>query len=929
MKQNENSNSLFIKNELQAHANILKVTLSQIKQKSSNNEVIEMALKSFQLMSSILQITQLKPLIPLFQTLHELFENISDPALIEEKWLDALFSISKNLIQLSTLPEPTFEKEILAKEETINQWTSQVSQVLAEIKQRSPHPQPEQAQSVIKDVTDRSDSLKMDEALILFFLKELQIQARKLREDVTLHISDPFLDAPLKDWAQTARGIKQAADIIKLNPIVQVAETLEHYAQALLEHKIKLSQENEEICFKIIEALQNLSHLEPDHVSFFINERQNKLLELNHYLSFNLQNFSLKEDLPKHEQIKKVFVEQKALLSEPPLGDSMFDLFRNEMDRQCRILNQKLIEFEEKRDPVLLGDMMRAAHSIKGAARTLFLAPVAKMAHAMEDCFVNAQIQKKNLSNACIDCLFQVIDFFTQIGELEMPRLSEWANTKTPLVDKLINDLIKTYKGEVKNAGDFLLSDYLQSERPYVPPSEIKEDVKKIEVKTLISEIPPERTLRVTAENLNRLMGMAGESLIESHRLYPLSENLQKMKTELIYISNLFDNFLRQVSETELTENSKQYLLDLLLRINHNRSHLTEDLVILDSFIQRHENLSDRLYHEVINSRMRPFSDGVEGFPRLVRDLAKQLDKKVKFEIEGFMTQVDRDVLEKLETPLTHLLRNAIDHGIELPKERIQAGKPFEGLISLKAYHTEGLLGITITDDGRGIDVENIRKKIVEKGLADNDAAKQYSESEVIDFLFMPGFSTSKEITELSGRGVGLDIVRSAVLEMGGVVRISLNPGRGVAFDLLLPLTLSVIRALLVKISGEVYAFPLTRISRALLINKQEIKRLENRQFFWSETQNIGIFSAWQLLELQESHTVGDQLHLVVLSDRSNSYGVVVDLLIGEKELVLQKLDSRLGEIPDIAAGALMEDGSPVLVINVEELMQSCESLRT
>lgn len=926
MKQKGNSDSLFIKNELQAHANILKVTLSQIKQKSSNAEVIEMALKSFHVMSSILQNTQLKPLIPLFQSLHELFENISDPALIEEKWLDTLFSISKNLIQLSTLAELSFEKEILAREETINQWASQVNQVLVEIKQKSPRPKQVQPQPIISEgiVPDKSAVIKMDEALIQLFLTELQGQADKLKEDLTLHILNPLLEAPLKDWAQTARGVKQAADIIKLNEIVEVAETLENYAQALQEHKIKPLKENEEICFKMIDALSALSRLAPDHVSFFISERQKILAEWNKKLSSFLKSIPLKEE-STHEAIKKDVEERPAARADLPLGDIMFDLFRNEMDTQCKILNQKLIEFEKKKDPLLLEDMMRAAHSIKGAARTLSLAPIAKMAHAMEDCFVSAQIQKRNLSIACIDSLFQVIDFFSQIGELQMSNLVEWVDSKAPLVEKLVNEL-KTCKVEVKKAGDYLLSDYLQRERPDFPPPALKIEGKKNAAQPLPSELLPERTLRVTAENLNRLMGMAGESLIESNRLYPLSENLQKMKNELINISNSFENFLRQISENELSENSKLYLTDLAYQINHYRSLLTEDLSELDSFIQRHENLSDRLYKEVINSRMRPFSDGVESLPRMVRDLAKQLDKKVKFEIEGLMVPVDRDVLEKLETPLTHLLRNAIDHGIETPQKRVKSGKPAEGFIKLKAYRSEGLLGITITDDGRGIDLENVRRKIVENNLASREEAERLCESEIIEFLFRPGFSTSEEITELSGRGVGLDIVRSTVQDIGGVVRVSSSPGKGVSFNLLLPLTLSVIRALLVEISGEAYAFPLARIDRAILIKSQEIELIENREFFRLESQNIGIFSACQLLGLQEFQKAGDQLPVVILNDGSNSYGLVVDRLIGEKELVLQKLSTLLGKVPAIAAGALMEDGSPVLVIDVEELLRLCEN---
>jgi two-component system sensor histidine kinase and response regulator WspE len=340
---------------------------------------------------------------------------------------------------------------------------------------------------------------------------------------------------------------------------------------------------------------------------------------------------------------------------------------------------------------------------------------------------------------------------------------------------------------------------------------------------------------------------------------------------------------------------------------------------------------------------MRPFADGVESFPRMVRDLARQLGKQVKFEILGQSTQVDRDILEKLEAPLIHILRNAIDHGIESPQERLNRGKPPEGIVQLEAVHQAGMLLITVSDDGRGVDLEQLSQKIVSKGMVSAEVANQLTETELIDFLFLPGFSTAKSVTEISGRGVGLDIVQSMVQQVGGKLRAISNPGKGIKFHLQLPLTLSVIRTVLVEISGEVYAFAITRIERLMMIPKTDIFIAENRQFFRLYEQNIGLVSAHQVLNLNEDsrHLELDILPVVIISSspsdstvgsslcasRSSRYGVVVDRFLGARDLVVRPLDPRLGKVQDISAAALMQDGSIVLIVDVEDLVRSLDKL--
>jgi len=347
----------------------------------------------------------------------------------------------------------------------------------------------------------------------------------------------------------------------------------------------------------------------------------------------------------------------------------------------------------------------------------------------------------------------------------------------------------------------------------------------------------------------------------------------------------------------------------------------------LDLYDRRSAHLSNRLYLEVLRTRMRPFADGTHRFPRMVRDLARLLGKQVRLEIIGENTQVDRDILECLETPLAHLLRNAVDHGCETPEQRRRTGKPAEALVQLEARHAAGMLQIVVSDDGAGVDPQRLRQIIVSKKLTAQALAEKMNEVELLEFLFLPGFTLKDKVTEISGRGVGLDVVHNMVKSVRGTVRVFTHPGRGMKFQLQLPLTLSVLRTLLIEVGGEPYAIPLARITHTLKLPHEKIEALEGRHHFNFGDRHIGLLTAHEVLEACEPKASADGLSVVVLGDRVTRYGLVVDRFLGERELVVQPLDPRLGKVKDISAAALMEDGSPVLIVDVDDMVSSIEKL--
>ncbi|MEG3897148.1 MULTISPECIES: hybrid sensor histidine kinase/response regulator [unclassified Microcoleus] len=601
--------------------------------------------------------------------------------------------------------------------------------------------------------------------------------------------------------------------------------------------------------------------------------------------------------------------------------DSMLELFRQEAETQIAILTQELLILEANpQSEDALEALMRAAHSMKGAARIVSLDAVTNLAHWMEDCFVAAQSQIVTLGSDQIDVLLQSVDLLQGLSQVMEVDLVEWLAQTTGEFERCYEAIAALLPPDFRDRRSTSL---VPADRTSVLSQSGRQEIATVET----SAIPTDRVVRVSAENLNRIMGLAGESLVEANWLQPFADSFTALKSRQLELARLLETVHTTLANTPINSESQQVLDTARRKAQECREMLTDRLGELELYARRTTNLSDRLYREVIASHMRPFIDGVQSFPRMVRDLARGLNKQVKLEIVGQSTPVDRDILKKLEAPLTHMIRNAIDHGIEPPQEREAAGKPMEGTVRLESFHRGGMLAITISDDGRGIDIERMRQKIIDRNLGSPKTAAQLSEAEIIEFLFLPGFSTAEQVTEISGRGVGLDIVKSMVQEVGGTIRVTSQFRKGTNFHFQLPLTLSVVRTLIVEISGEPYAFPLARIDQIVKLDKSDIYVVEGRQYFTKDGHNIGLIAAHHVLDLPEAFSSHDAICVVAISDQSNAYGLVIDQFLGERDLVVRPLDPRLGKVRDISASALMDNGLPVLIMDVSDLVQSIDNL--
>jgi two-component system sensor histidine kinase and response regulator WspE len=604
-----------------------------------------------------------------------------------------------------------------------------------------------------------------------------------------------------------------------------------------------------------------------------------------------------------------------------PGRSSLLELFQEEARAQAQILSDGLIALERApRDPVTLEASMRAAHSLKGAARVVGVPVGVTLAHVMEDCFVAAQDGRVVLDAGYIDMLLRGVDLIVQIGEArDIDAQTALERDVDAFVDALNARLEGTQVAEAPLSSHVAL-DLSQELTLDNAPEPVQTPSRTNEA----------RMLRMRADTLDRLLSHSGESLVESRWLKPFSQSMLRVKRIQHDASRALERLHETLTETNATQLDARAhaALDEVRRLTAEaHRQLSERLAELENFDRRSTHLAQQIYDEALACRMRPFVDATGGFARMVRDVARGLGKDVRLEIAGETTQVDRDILDLLDAPLGHLLRNAVDHGIEEPALRRALGKPDTGTITLEARHSAGSLFISVSDDGAGVDLDALRRAVVRKNLANEDTAARLTEAELLEFLFLPGFSMRDAVTDVSGRGVGLDAVQDVVRQVRGSVRVTQDVHAGTRFTLQLPLTLSVIRSLIVEVAGEPYGLPLAHVARTLVLPASAIDTLEGQQHFSFDGKRVGLVTAHQILQTAAFEAASDALNVVVIGQGAASYGIVIDRFLGERMLVVQPLDKRLGTVRNIAAGALMENGDPLLIADLDDWLRSVEKL--
>ncbi|ABB13824.1 chemotaxis protein CheA [Carboxydothermus hydrogenoformans] len=410
------------------------------------------------------------------------------------------------------------------------------------------------------------------------------------------------------------------------------------------------------------------------------------------------------------------------------------------------------------------------------------------------------------------------------------------------------------------------------------------------EVKTKTSAVAPAeekkvtQTVRVDVQKLDTLMNLVGELVIDRTRLLSVIDKLYTLSRE------------------------NNELVETLAEISSHVGQITTDLQDV-----------------IMKARMLPIAQVFNRFPRMVRDLAQKLNKEVEFIIEGKETELDRNVIEVIGDPLIHLIRNALDHGIEPPEEREKLGKPRAGRLRLAAAYLENNIVITVEDDGRGIDPDAVRKKAVEKGLISEREAEMLSDKEAIKLIFRSGLSTAQKVNDISGRGVGMDIVKSQIEQINGEVQVESQVGKGTTFTIRLPLTLAIIRALLVEHQGQIYAFPLNFVQETLIVGQEELRKVSDYDVMLLRGKVLPLISLSKLFNLPEDQEQKQWYFVVILGTGNHRLGVIVDNLLGEQEIVIKSLGEYLGQVKGLSGATILGDGRIGLIIDARGILQENE----
>lgn len=562
--------------------------------------------------------------------------------------------------------------------------------------------------------------------------------------------------------------------------------------------------------------------------------------------------------------------------------------FITEAEEALDRIDPLFVELESRGyDRDLLNDIFRSIHTLKGAAGFLGFQAIVDVAHRAESILKKLRDGEITIKASYIDIILESIDMLRLlIGHIRNKDGIE--EDITDLIRKLENALNQEPVTEEVSASEGPI------EVKVHPVNESKEvlEASKMSVASTSDSMgsPSDRpitekkeslqTLRIDVGRVDKVMNLTGEIVLIRNRLLNIATSLDARYPG----DESVENLLESVS-----------FLDLV----------TSDMQLA-----------------VMRMRMQPLKKVFSKFPRLVRDISSAIGKEVELNISGEDTEVDRSVIEHIGDPMVHIIRNAIDHGIEPVDERIRKNKDRKGRINIDAYQKGNQIIIEIADDGRGIDVEKVKKKAIDKGLITLEEYNRLSEESAINLIFLPGFSTAEVATELSGRGVGMDVVKTNISRLNGYVEVNTKKNMGSIFRITLPLTLAIIQSLMVRASGNVYAVPLAPIEETMIINSKDIKEIAGQRVTIVRDRVYPLFELSEILIGSTNGHRGER-YILVISSGDRRFCIAVDELLGQEEVVIKAIDGKYTDSSYVLGATITGDGKVVLIIDPSGISRS------
>jgi len=570
--------------------------------------------------------------------------------------------------------------------------------------------------------------------------------------------------------------------------------------------------------------------------------------------------------------------------------------FIEEAKEHLASLGDGLVLLEKAPDDTeTINAVFRSAHTIKGSSRMMKLTPITELAHKMEDALGALREGKIAYSPELADILLRGVDEVSAMVETVASE-GELKPYEGPLVD----ELIAAADGREGTPPP-------QSPPPEPAPAKVDAPA--------TADVRPKsaETIRVKADKLDELIKLMGE-IISSHNRSKL--RVERLREAVRATGNLAALTSRDVGKVSEAAHA--------LAVETASLHISakDDAVMT-------ELLMSELQEKALMLRMEPLSTIFDPLPRMVRDVARSLGKEIEFVVEGGEIELDRKMMEKLGDPLVHMLRNSVDHGIETPDERRAKGKPEKGSVFLTASYDAGNVSIELADDGGGIPVDRVREKAVKKNILSEEAAARMPDSEAVELIFQPGFSTSAIITDLSGRGVGMDVARRNVVEeLKGSINVSTKPGAGTSFLIQIPMTLAIMRVILVEVQGKNFAITARHAVEALRLPRGEIINVVDRKAARVREELIPVVRLDTLLGLGAGDDTGGDALLVILRVGMEKLGVVVDALLGEDDVVIKSLPRHMVGVKLVSGVTISASNEVVSLLHVPALMDAAKEIR-
>jgi len=574
----------------------------------------------------------------------------------------------------------------------------------------------------------------------------------------------------------------------------------------------------------------------------------------------------------------------------PPLEQDkqLYLDFITEAKEHLDTIEPSIISLEENpRDKDIINAIFRPFHTIKGVSGFLGLDDINRLSHAAENMLDAARDNKFYMDKRAIDVILEVVDCLRAM----IDDLAEETGHRFP-VDDLIKKIETIQEDRPKKIGEILI------EKGVVSPEMIKDAL---------------------AEQKEKPDKKIGEILITKYKVSPkeVTQALKEQKgiTPTIKVdTRKLDNLIDMVGELVITQS--------IIRQNHVLNDIKDQKLARD--LSQLGRITTELQKTSMSLRMVPIKETFQKIIRLVRDLSKKSGKKVQLVMHGEDTEIDRNMVEELYDPLVHMIRNAIDHGIEMPEDRKAKGKPEIGTVKLFAYHKGGNIVIEIKDDGQGLNKNKILKKAREKGLVSEE--EELSETEIYQLIFKPGFSTAEKVTDVSGRGVGMDVVKKALEKLRGKVEIRTKIGKGTTFIIKLPLTLAIIDGIIVKVGKHRYILPTVAVQEVFRPTRQQYNTYaEKGEMINIRNTLFPLVRLHRLFNVEAKYTEPWKALMVIVESEDEKKCLMVDEVLGKQEVVIKSLGEGIGRVKGIAGGAIMSDGKVGLILDVTGIFEMSE----